>query len=40
MPVGTFTPKDGNACLISAGIGITPMVNLYRYLKDKVKGGI
>lgn len=40
-PLGVFTieePKDvSSAVLISAGIGVTPMVNLQRCLNDKVK---
>jgi len=31
VPVGNFTPKEGNAVLISNGIGITPMLGLLRH---------
>jgi len=31
VPVGGFTPKEGNAVLISNGIGITPMLGLLRH---------
>ena len=37
VPCGMFTPQLGNACLISAGIGITPMLSFYRHFGCRVK---